>query len=121
MRLEDLNHTNPYGLSVEGYDNRSDIVTSNVASSRTSFLIGDGLDNFILLHTYSTETATLSNGVVVDDLNNDESLNVIVFNRITSTANVFLGYDNGSFETQILYFVDYQSSYMTSIIIVNWM
>ncbi|CAF1383851.1 unnamed protein product [Adineta ricciae] len=86
--------TNPYGLSVEDYDNQSDIVTGNVASSRTSFLIRDDLDYFILLHTYSTETATLSNEVVVDDLNNDENLNVIVFNHIISTANVFLGYDN---------------------------
>ncbi|CAF0957422.1 unnamed protein product [Adineta steineri] len=113
--------TEPYSLAVGDLnnDNRTDIVSVNINASNLGIFIGDGMGNFTLMETYLTGVATQPRAAAIGDINNDGNMDIVVCTYITSAVYVFLGYGNGSFQTQVLYSVGDQS-WPTSIILADF-
>ncbi|CAF0997315.1 unnamed protein product [Adineta steineri] len=84
-------------------DGQLDIISANVQSNTISILYAFGYENFGSPTKYLTGDGSQPNSVVVTDINNDGSLDILVANYGTDNIGIFLGYNNGKFNTMIIY------------------
>ncbi|CAF3725702.1 unnamed protein product [Rotaria sordida] len=90
-------------------DGRIDIIVANYAFNNIGILLGHGNLTFNTMVTYPTGNNSNPTSIVVDDFDNDGQIDIVVANYRTSTICIFLGYENGSFTTQMNYSTGYQS------------
>ncbi|CAF2417401.1 unnamed protein product [Rotaria sp. Silwood2] len=90
-------------------DGRIDIVVVNYAAKNIGILLGLGNLTFNTLLTYPTENGLHPLCVAAGDFDNDGQIDIVVANYHASNINIFLGYENGSFTTQMSYSTGYQS------------
>ena len=91
----------PYSVQAGDFnsDNRLDIVVANFLSDDVSVLLGYGNGSFTNETRYSTGAVAYPNSVAVDDLNKDNTLDIVVTNWGTNSLGVFLGLGNGTFSS----------------------
>ncbi|CAF3938924.1 unnamed protein product [Rotaria sp. Silwood1] len=84
-------------------DNILDIAVVNSGTSNVVVLFGFGDGSFLLGIAYSTGTGSTSQGLVIDDFDNDTRLDIAVSNYMTNNIGIFLGYDNEPFAGVMTY------------------
>ena len=101
----------PISIDVGDFNNDGlfDIVTANNGNYKLGILLGYGNGSFAAVILYSTGDHSFPHGVAVGDFNNDGQLDISVANYGPSTATIFLGHGNGTFEIQASYSVGDQS------------
>ncbi|CAF3699203.1 unnamed protein product [Rotaria sp. Silwood1] len=84
-------------------DHILDLVVCNSVANTIIVFLGYGNGSFLEKISYSTGKGSSPYFLVVDDFNNDKNLDILVTNRDTDSVGLFLGYGNGSFQSQISY------------------
>ncbi|CAF4121645.1 unnamed protein product [Rotaria sp. Silwood2] len=84
-------------------DNRSDMIVANYGTNSIGIFLGHGDGCFQVQITIYTGYDSLPHSIAVNDFNNDNHLDIAVANYGTHTIGIFLGYGNGSFESQTTY------------------
>ncbi|CAF4404215.1 unnamed protein product, partial [Adineta steineri] len=72
-------------------------------------LFGDGLGNFASPKTLSTGYDSVPYSLAISELNNDDTLDIIVVNHGANNVGIFLGQGNGAFEIQVIISTGYKS------------
>ena len=85
-------------------DDHLDIVVVNVGTSEIIIFFGAGNGTFFKQDTYSTGTLSLPRSAVIGDFNHDKQLDIVVGNYATNEIIVLLGYGNGSFLDENVFF-----------------
>ena len=77
------------------------MVVANSVSNHIAIFLGNSNGTFSDSVTYPTGPYSAPYVVAVGDLNNDSRLDIAVANFGTNNVGIFLGYNNGSFASQI--------------------
>ena len=103
--------SSPYSLSVGDFNNDTllDIVVANYGSDNVGIFFGCSNGSFTNQITYSTDLYSSPYSVVVGDLNNDMTLDIVVATYDNSKLNVFIGDGNGIFDSINLFLTEYGS------------
>ncbi|CAF1053779.1 unnamed protein product [Adineta steineri] len=104
-------NSQPYSLASSDLngDTHIDIVIVYSGTNNVAVVLGYGNGSFALPTKYSTGNNSLPLSVVIGDINNDTKLDIIVANNGNSSVSVFLGYGNGTFSDQKIFFMSYNS------------
>ena len=84
-------------------DDRMDIIVANWGTNNIGILFGCGNFTFTAIVTYSTGDYSGPDSIAVSDFNNDGQLDIAVANYYTNNIGIFIGFGNGSFESQVTY------------------
>jgi hypothetical protein len=97
--------SDPYYIAVVDLnkDNRLDIVVANGGTDNVGVLLGNGDGTFQTQTPFSTGTSSEPSSIAIGDLNNDNSLDLVVVNYKANNIGVLLGYGNGTFQAQKIY------------------
>ncbi|UJR09498.1 hypothetical protein I4U23_013736 [Adineta vaga] len=82
-------------------DNFSDIVVLNQYGDTIDIYLGNRNGSFTNEITLLLETSSSSTCILLIDFNHDNNLDIIVSNYNIQTLGIFLGFGNGSFQSQI--------------------
>ncbi|CAF2748592.1 unnamed protein product, partial [Rotaria sp. Silwood2] len=96
-------------LSDMNNDGRADIVVTNSATKNIGILLGRGNLTFDAIVTYPIEHGADPASIAVGDFDNDGQTDIAVANFYAGSISIFLGYENGSFTSQMTYSTGYQS------------
>lgn len=104
--------SSPSSIAIADFNNDShiDIVVSNNGTQTVGILLGFGNGSFDHPMTYSTGEGSGPRSIAVGDFNNDNKIDIVVANSGSNTIGVFLGYGNGSFTDQIIYYTSNNSN-----------
>jgi hypothetical protein len=91
-------------------DNRSDIAVANYGTNDISVLLGYGNGSFQDQITSFTGYDSLLYSLALGDFNEDNHLDIAIANYDTDNIGIFLGYGNGSYESQKIYTTTYGSN-----------
>ncbi|CAF3234253.1 unnamed protein product, partial [Rotaria sp. Silwood2] len=92
VTVSDLNH-----------DNHMDIVVANYDTDSVGILLGFGNGTFARQTTFPTGSGSSPISVAIADFNNDSQPDIAVANYHGHNIGILLGYDNGTFASQITY------------------
>ncbi|CAM4809506.1 unnamed protein product [Rotaria magnacalcarata] len=95
-------NSHPYSIAI-GYlnnDTQLDIVVANSGTNNVGVLFGHANGTFEIETTYFTGNSSSPFSVVLADLNNDLTLDIVVANSGMDNVGVLFGYGNGSFAKQ---------------------
>ncbi|CAF3898080.1 unnamed protein product [Adineta steineri] len=97
--------SSPQSLAIADMNNdgQLDIIVANFQSNTIGILYAFGYELFGSPTKYLTNDGSQPNSVAVTDINNDGSLDILVANYGTDSIGIFLGYNNGKFNTMITY------------------
>ncbi|CAF0810793.1 unnamed protein product [Adineta steineri] len=97
--------SSPQSLAIADMNNdgQLDIIVANFQSNTISILYAFGYELFGSPTKYLTDDGSQPNSVAISDINNDGSLDILVANYGTDNIGIFLGYNNGKFNTMITY------------------
>ncbi|CAF5068317.1 unnamed protein product, partial [Rotaria sp. Silwood1] len=101
----------PYSITVGDFNNdyQLDIAVTNYDTHGISILLGCINGTFASAMIFSTGLGSYPYGIAIGDFNNDKQMDIAVANSGTDNVGVFLGYGNGSFQKQEIYFIDVSS------------
>jgi hypothetical protein len=91
-------------------DNRSDIAVANYGTDNIGVLLGYGDGSFQDQITSFTGYDSLLYSLAVGDFNDDNHLDIAIANYDIDNIGIFLGYGNGSFQSQNTYTTGYSSN-----------
>ena len=99
----------PYSVAVADLndDQQLDIVVSNSQTDNLAILLGFGNGTFAIGAKHSTGTLSRPYTVAIGDLNNDNTMDLVVANSGTSIILLLYGYGNGTFGNNELYRLGY--------------
>ncbi|CAF3792437.1 unnamed protein product [Rotaria sp. Silwood1] len=111
IRYSTGNNSTPMAIALTDMNNdgRTDIVVVNSNTDTIGILLGRGNLTFDTIITYQIENGATPTSVAVDDFDNDGQMDIAVVNYFSDSITVFLGYENGSFRSQLTYSTGYQS------------
>ncbi|CAF4701818.1 unnamed protein product [Rotaria sp. Silwood1] len=103
--------SHPYALVVGDFnkDNQLDIAVANYGTDNIGVFLGYGDGNFANQKTYTTTLNSNPSSIAVGDLNNDNSLDIIVTHSGTGKIGIFLGYEDGTFTAQTTFSISSNS------------
>jgi hypothetical protein len=84
-------------------DSHLDIVVCNVWYSTIGIFLGSGNGTFSGQTTYPTGINSEPGAIAIGDFNNDSQLDIVIANYNISSIGIFLGYDNGTFSSVMIY------------------
>ncbi|CAF0834378.1 unnamed protein product [Rotaria sp. Silwood1] len=84
-------------------DNQTDVVVANNGSNNVGVLLNNRLIDFQSPVTYSTGNYSRPISAYLGDFNNDNHLDIVVTNYWTHNVGIFLGFNNGTFASQITF------------------
>jgi hypothetical protein len=84
-------------------DGHPDIAVANYGTSNVGIFIQYRNGSFRTQQTMSTSDPSNPHSVAVGDFNDDRRLDIVVANHWSNTVDIFLGYGNGTFSTQVTY------------------
>jgi hypothetical protein len=90
-------------------DTRQDIVVANPGTDTIGVFIGYGDGTFQNQTTYLTGIGSRPYAVAVGDFNGDNRLDIAVANYDKESVGVFIGYNNGTFASQITFSIGISS------------
>lgn len=90
-------------------DNQLDLVVTNSGTNNLVIYLGYGNGRFAKEILYAIIDHSNPTSLVIADLNNDHQLDIGVANNGTGTIGIFLGYGNGSFQSEISYSLGFNS------------
>jgi hypothetical protein len=90
-------------------DNQIDMLVTNSFTNNFGVFIGCGNATFASIVTYSTGYDSTPISIIVGDFNSDSQLDIAVANYVSSNIGIFLGYGNGSFDSQVTDSTGYHS------------
>ncbi|CAF1023077.1 unnamed protein product [Adineta steineri] len=101
-------NTHPYSIATGDVNNdgKLDIVVANSGDDNINILYNFNNGNFQNKITYSTGFASHPQFVIINDFNNDNQLDIAVANTWKDNLNVFLGFNNGTFDEASVYSTD---------------
>jgi hypothetical protein len=91
-------------------DNRSDIAVANYGTNNIGVFLGYGNGSFQNQITSFTGYDSLLYSLAVGDFNEDNHLEIAIANYNIDNIGIFLGYGNGSFQSQNTYTTTYGSN-----------
>jgi hypothetical protein len=99
MIYETGNSSSPVSVAIGDFnrDNISDIVVANSGTNNIGLFLGYGNGTFATQIPYSMPAASSPVWVVVDDMNNDHTPDIIVANSNADNIGILFGYGNGTF------------------------
>ncbi|CAF0744124.1 unnamed protein product [Rotaria sp. Silwood1] len=111
IRYSTGNDSGPLAIVLTDINNDgwTDIVVANYASNNIGILLGFGNLTFDNIITYPIESDWHPLFVAAGDFDNDGQIDIVVANYHVSSISLLLGYENGSFTTQVSYSTGYQS------------
>ena len=102
-----LTGTNSYPAAVVvGYwnkDNILDIAVANSGNDRVLIMTGNGNGTFQSQKTLQPGGGSAPSGIAIGDFNHDNKTDLAVADWGTNKVSVFLGYGNGSFQSQLTF------------------
>ncbi len=98
--------SNPLSVAVGDFnnDNRLDISVANYLTNNVDIFLGYGNGTFSNQVTFSTGSGSGLHSIAVGDFNNDSRLDIVVANQYTYNVGIFLGYGDGTFSNQTIYY-----------------
>ncbi|CAM4908496.1 unnamed protein product [Rotaria socialis] len=95
-------NSHPYSIAIGNLNNDTqlDIVVANSGTNNVGVLFGHANGTFEIQTTYFTGNSSSPLSVVLADLNNDLTLDIVVANSGMDNVGVLFGYGNGSFAIQ---------------------
>ncbi|CAM4749889.1 unnamed protein product [Rotaria magnacalcarata] len=84
-------------------DSRLNIVVANYGSESVNIIMGNTDGSFTNQITYSTGAGSFPSSVTAADLNNDNTVVIVVTNQGTGRLGAFLGFGHGTFSNIILF------------------
>ena len=84
-------------------DNILDIVVANNGSGSVGIFFGNGNGTFLSQISYTTASKTNPQYVTVNDMNKDNTLDIVIVDSQNNHIHVLPGYGNGSFATIVTY------------------
>jgi hypothetical protein len=101
----------PYSVAIGdlNHDNRSDIVVANSGTDNLNIIFGLGNGTFESQMMYSTGINSHPQYVITGDINNDNNLDIIVVNSKHDSIGTIMGYDNGTFAPEAVYYIGVDS------------
>jgi hypothetical protein len=108
---------NPYSVAIGDFntDNRSDIAVVNYDFNYVDIILNYRNYSFYSQTTYTTKIDSDPASVVIADLNNDNHLDIIVANAGNNDVDIFLGYGNGTFSSEMTIYSTPNDSGMYSV------
>ncbi|CAF1487942.1 unnamed protein product, partial [Rotaria sordida] len=102
----------PCSLAVGDFnkDNQLDIAVANYGTDNICIFLGYGNGTFASPKTYTTTHNSKPSSIVVADFNNDKQLDIAVTHYGTGNISIFLDYANGTFASQSIYSISFESS-----------
>ena len=102
----------PMAVKIADLNNDSflDIVVANHDGNTTSIFLGHGNGSFHWHSDLFNGPNAGTNGIAINDINQDNHLDIIVVNRKNSNIGVFLGEGNGTFSKQRTFSTGYNST-----------
>ena len=97
--------SSPWSVAVGDLNNdgHPDIAVANYGTSNVGIFIGYGNGSFRTQMTKSTSDPSNPQSVAVGDFNDDRRLDIAVANYWSNTIDIFLGYGDGTFSSQMTY------------------
>jgi hypothetical protein len=86
-------------------DDRLDVAAANFATDNISVLFGNGNGTFTNQTNFSTGSGSQPNFLTIGDFNNDNQLDIVIANSGSNSFGVLLGFVNGTFFSQLNYFL----------------
>ena len=98
-------NSRPLSIVIGHFNNDTylDIATVNYGTNSIGILLGLSNGRFTSLKTFSTGYDSDPRSLAIGDFNNDSVQDIAVAHFGTSNIGVFIGYGNGSFQSQIIY------------------
>ncbi|CAF0975299.1 unnamed protein product [Rotaria sp. Silwood1] len=90
-------------------DNRPDVAVLNFLTNNILILSSYAVHPDATRWTYSTGADSRPDSIAVGDFNHDNQLDIVVANINSSSIGIFLGLDDGSFESPRIYFIGKKS------------
>ena len=105
------NGSQPCSVAVADFNNdsRLDIVVANSGTNNIGVFLSNGTGTFSSQMTYFTGVRSQPYSVAVVDIDNDTRLDIAVASYGANSVGVFLGYGNGSFASQLIFYTGFGS------------
>ncbi|CAF1344331.1 unnamed protein product [Rotaria sordida] len=84
-------------------DNKIDMAVANFGTDTIGIFLSNDDQTFSNEQIYSTGFESRPSSIVINDFNNDNSLDIVVANSGTNNIGLFIGYHNGTFHDQIIF------------------
>jgi hypothetical protein len=112
QKLFSTGSSHPLFIATDDFnkDNRSDIAVANYGTNNIGVFLGYGDGSFQNQITSFTGYDSLLYSLAVGDFNEDNHLDIAIANYDIDIIGIFLGYGNGSFQSQNTYTTDYGSN-----------
>jgi hypothetical protein len=100
-----LPKSNPSSIAVADFnnDNQLDIVVANYGTGNVGIFFGHGNGTFLAEITYTISSSSRPQYITVGDLNNDNTLDIVIVDSENDEVYVLPTYGNGSFATITAY------------------
>ncbi|CAF3705816.1 unnamed protein product [Adineta steineri] len=102
----------PYKLAITDLNNdkKLDILVTNFGSNNIGIFFGYDYEYFGGMTTYSTGQNSNPHSIAIADFNQDKQLDIVVANYGTSNIQIFIGFNNGTFNSMITYSTEINSA-----------
>jgi hypothetical protein len=84
-------------------DNQMDIIVANSSTNTIGIFLSDSNGTFANQTAYLIGPDSNPHSIIINDFNNDSYLDIVVANYGNNNIGIFIGHDNGHFDTQKLF------------------
>ncbi|CAF0880690.1 unnamed protein product [Adineta steineri] len=91
-------------------NSKLDIVVTNFGSNNIGIFFGYDYEYFGDMTTYSTGQNSNPHSIAIADFNQDKQLDIVVANYGTSNIEIFIRFNNGTFDSMITYSTEINSA-----------